>query len=184
MPCALCDYALGRQGGGNMLLYGQPHWGASRWTRVASAKQSHICATRTWHLLWGLNSYPWFLPWGTTMGRLNTHLLVRVINKWFDLVDWCKMHKITRKTEALLREEALDSPKALNFLTTQDLHGLGLPLGQLKLMQVALSIWQTATARTMHQVILQIINQDTEPWGMFKEQMAVRSRWSALMTCR
>ena len=65
----------------------------------------------------------------------------------FDLVDWCKTHKITRKTEALLRKEALDSPEALALLTTQDLYELGLPLGQRKLMQVALSIWQPGTSK-------------------------------------
>ena len=57
-------------------------------------------------------------------------------------MDRCKTHKITRKTEALLRKEALDSPEALALLTTQDLYELGLPLGQRKLMQVALSMWQ------------------------------------------
>ena len=50
----------------------------------------------------------------------------------FDLVDWCKTHKITRKTEALLRREALDSPEALALLITQDLYELGLLLGQRK----------------------------------------------------
>ena len=140
-------WALGGREGGNMLLYGQPRWGAGRRPREATANgHSNICAARAWRLVRGLDILEF------TMGDKDDTTENAPANagdeaEGFDLVDWCKTHKINRKTEALLRREALDSPEALALLTTQDLYELGLPLGQRKLMQVALSIWQPGNSK-------------------------------------
>ena len=99
----------------------------------------------------------------------------------FDLVDWCKTHKTTRKTEALLRREALDSPEALTLLTSQDLYELGLPLGQPKLIQVALSMWQPGNSKNDASPDASDRPSIDRALGDVKEPMAVRSRLLASM---
>ena len=56
----------------------------------------------------------------------------------FDFEQWVKDSGLTRKCTALLREEDLSKQVVLCMLTDTDIRGLGLSLGQTKLLQVAI----------------------------------------------
>jgi hypothetical protein len=59
-------------------------------------------------------------------------------NMDFDMPAWAKKYGLTRKTEATLSAEEITSPEALLALLPQDLMELALPIGQRRLLQVAI----------------------------------------------
>ena len=95
----------------------------------------------------------------------------------FDFEQWAKDSGLTRECTALLREEDLSKQVVLCMLTDTDIRGLGLSLGQTKLLQVAI--------RALHSQ-QSVCGETVESVGIQSDQPAVPTGATSgckLLTC-